>query len=496
MLGRIEPRLWTPPLRELTPETSYGFDVVDFARDVLKCPLDPWQEWLVIHAGELREDGVTPRFRKLLVLVSRQQGKTFLLIVLTLYWLFVERQKTILSTSTNLGVAKESWKAAGDLAETNKWLSRELKTVRNQLGEETIETKDGCRYKVAASNRKGGRGLTLNRLILDELREHRSFDAFDASVPATTAVKTAQVWGISNQGDMESIVLDHLRLPALEYIERGTGPDDLGLFEWSAPDGSRADDLDALAMSNPNLGRRTPVEPLLNDGRRAMATGGSALASFRTENMCMRVHLLNPAVDPDHWRSSAYSEYIDMAQHRDRLACCFDISMSEDHASLLGAVTLNGVTYVETLHQWDGLAAVRKVRAQLPGLIERIRPRSLGWFPQGPAASVALELEKRKDNRMWPPRNVEVTELRGEVGAVCMGLSSLVSGGNVRHPDDAMLTQHINACQKLDRGDMWVFSRKGDMSIDGAYACAGAVYLSRKVTRRPRVVAADMTTGN
>ena len=26
-LGRIEPRLWTPELRELTPETSYGTSV-------------------------------------------------------------------------------------------------------------------------------------------------------------------------------------------------------------------------------------------------------------------------------------------------------------------------------------------------------------------------------------------------------------------------------------------------------------------------------------
>jgi hypothetical protein len=33
--GRVEPRIFTPPLRELTPETSYGFAVIEFARDVL-----------------------------------------------------------------------------------------------------------------------------------------------------------------------------------------------------------------------------------------------------------------------------------------------------------------------------------------------------------------------------------------------------------------------------------------------------------------------------
>src|SRR3954463_6298283 len=87
ILGRIEPRVFTPPMRELTPETSYGFDVIAFARDVLNRPLDPWQEFVVIHACELLEDG-RPRFRKVLVIVSRQQGKTELGVVLTLYWLF------------------------------------------------------------------------------------------------------------------------------------------------------------------------------------------------------------------------------------------------------------------------------------------------------------------------------------------------------------------------------------------------------------------------
>ena len=77
ILGRTEPRLWTPPLVELTPETSYGFDVIGFASMVLEEPLDPWQEWAAIHGGELLPDG-RPRFRTLLILVARQQGKSHL----------------------------------------------------------------------------------------------------------------------------------------------------------------------------------------------------------------------------------------------------------------------------------------------------------------------------------------------------------------------------------------------------------------------------------
>ena len=65
--GYAEPRIWTKPLRELTPETSLGFEVIDYAREVLHVELRPWQKWLLIHALELNEDG-SYRFKKVIVL--------------------------------------------------------------------------------------------------------------------------------------------------------------------------------------------------------------------------------------------------------------------------------------------------------------------------------------------------------------------------------------------------------------------------------------------
>ena len=41
--GSTEPRICTPPLRPLTPETSLGFEVVEFADEVLGVELLPWQ---------------------------------------------------------------------------------------------------------------------------------------------------------------------------------------------------------------------------------------------------------------------------------------------------------------------------------------------------------------------------------------------------------------------------------------------------------------------
>ena len=87
--GITRPRLFTPPLRPLTKETSNGFAVIAFAAVILKVTLFPWQCWLLIHALELNEDG-SYRFRRVIVLVARQNGKTTVMGVLIAWWLFID----------------------------------------------------------------------------------------------------------------------------------------------------------------------------------------------------------------------------------------------------------------------------------------------------------------------------------------------------------------------------------------------------------------------
>ncbi|PRX46748.1 phage terminase large subunit-like protein [Prauserella shujinwangii] len=488
-LGHTEPRLWTPPLRALTPETSYGFDVIDFANEVLRLPLDPWEEWAVIHAGELLEDG-RPRFRKVLIIVARQNGKTHLCVVLSLYWLFVERQKMILGTSTNLMYAKESWLKAIEIAEANPYLASEIPPpsrngtsgVTRAIGNECLTTKDGCKYRIAASNRRGGRSLTINRLILDELREHDSWDAWGAATNAMNAVPDAQAVAITNQGDDSSIVLDSLRDSALSYLKDGKGDPRLGIFEWSAPDGADPTDVNAIAAANPNLGRRIELDSILGDAQRARLAGGQELATFRTEVLCQRVNHLDPAVDPDGWSACVSAGTMD--QLRDRVALCVDVSMNARHATLVAAaVQEDGTVRVEVIHHWSGPGCTNDLRKELPTWVAAVKPALFGWFPSGPAAVVAADLadpQRRYGYKTaWPPRGTKVEEIRAEVTTVCMSFSELVTGHLVAHSDDPLLNKHVENAQKQRQGDAWRFSRQGDGDIDAVYAAAGAVHLAK-----------------
>jgi hypothetical protein len=198
--------------------------------------------------------------------------------------------------------------------------------------------------------------------------------------------------------------------------------------------------------------------------------------------MCRRVDALDPAIDPDLWRAAGTDEPVDLAQHRDRLALCFDVALDGSHATLVGAATLDGVTHVEVIKVWQGFACTKALRAELPALVERIRPRTLAWLPNGPSASVAADLVKR---RGWPPRRVVIEELKAEVPQICMGAADVIHAGQVRHPRDEMLTQHVKQTQKLKVGDRWVYTRRGSAPIDGAYAMSGAIHAARTLPPPP-----------
>jgi len=479
ILGSAEPRLWTPPLRELTPATSYGFEVIDFANEIGH-PLLPWQEFAVIHGGELLPDG-RPRFRIVLLMVSRQNGKTELPVVLSVYWQFRKRFPLILGTSTKLSYAKESWLKAVNLVRRTPALNDQhapgRKWFRTTNGETESWTYGGERYLIAASNSEGGRSLTVNRGVADELRQHRTYEAWDAFEPACSP-DDAQIWGLSNAGDSRSVVLNDLQDSAQHFIETGVGDSRLGLLEWSAPPDADPEDVAALCQANPRVGHGLDIEVLRAAGARAKRLGGDALNGFKTERMCIRVKVLKPALD-----TAAWAECLDpgpLEPKRGGIALCVDLSRDGRHATLAAAQVgpLGGKVRVELLASWSGPAAASDLERALPGWLKTVKPKVLGWFPNGPAAAVAAKLTTT-------PAGVAVSEIRGDTPAVVMGFAKEVAAVTLAHSGDPLLDAHALGAEKLDSGGGWVFSRR-DGHADAVYAAAGAVHLARTVPRTPR----------
>lgn len=449
--GRAEPRLFTKPLRNLTRENTRGYEVIEFA-EMIGEPLLPWQKRAVIHALELNPDG-SYRFRTVLILVARQNGKSSLKRTVSLWRMYMDGAKNILGVAQNFSMAKEQMEICKETIHACPELEEEWEQEFRGSGNEYFRAA-GCRYIVKAANKSAARGLSIDELNFDELREQRSWDAWSAISKTTMARANAQTWCMSNAGDDDSIVLNQLRDTALSGENES-----VCLLEWSAPDNCELDNPEAWEQANPGLGHTISEAAI----RSAMGTDPPNV--FRTEVLCQRVDHLDGAVDTAAWKACADPAGT-MDGLRDRLAACFDISPDGQHATLAVAGLLDdGRVRVELARAWSSTEAARN---ELPGLLERIGPVSVAWFPMGPGAAYAPLLREQKGS----------LELNGgKVVESCQGLADLVTSRKILHASEAVLDSHIGGAQKLPSGDGWRFTRRGGVGhVDAAYAVAGAVY--------------------
>ncbi len=306
MMGKTEPRIYTPPLRELTEETSLGFACIEYATNVLKKDLYPWQRWALIHEleiiGELGGNWHF-RFRVIINLISRQNGKTVLSEVIASFFLNVLCVDSVFGTSLSLDKAEEVWEAVVLDQETIPELSEELDRVRRTNGSKKLVLTGLRQYKVGAPTRRAGRGDSNDLVMLDEVREQRDWETWSASVASTNAKPNGLVLCFSNAGDPDSVVLRQLRSQAIAHIEARETSEDfggdvdastLGLFEWSAEDGAATDDLEQLAQANPAMGYGYLTERALLANRQTFPEN-----KFRAECMCQQVETILPEPFPD-----------------------------------------------------------------------------------------------------------------------------------------------------------------------------------------------------
>ena len=459
LLGCEAPRIFTPPLRPLTPKTSAGFALIEFASGVLNITLLPWQRWLAIHALELLPDG-TFRFRTVLLLVARQNGKSTFLQVLALFFLYVRGAALVIGTAQNLDIAEEVWQGAVDIAQDIPDLAAEIERVTMVNGKKALELRNGERYKVQAANRRGGRGLSGDLVMLDELREHQNWDAWAAVTKTTMARALAQVWAASNAGDDSSVVLSYLRASAHAALGDPDGAgaalevpdeveeldDSLGIFEWSAPPGCDLRDVEGQAQANPSLGHTITARAI----RSALNTDPEGV--FRTEVLCQWVRqLTDTAIPVDLWLTLA------------------DPSAPPPTAPVFGVATAPD-------RSWSAISAAWR--------------RSDGW--------VQVILSDYQPGASWVKPRVD--ELRAKYGCQVIvntaarglladvtepsvaeqaqahnALSDAVLAGQLRHGNEPALNTAVRAAQWRPSGDTRILERKGSSDISPLDAAALAM---------------------
>ena len=472
LLGSTTPRVFTPPVVAgpagpcgcgcgLTPASSLGFSAVDFAREVLRIEPLPWQRWLLIHALELQADGRF-RFRTVLILVARQNGKTSLVEIKNLWKMFVLQVQLVIGTAQNLDISEESWDKAVEIAESVPELKAEIEHVDRTNGKKALRLTSGSRWKIAAASRKGGRGLSGDDVNLDELREHHTWEAWGAVTKTTMARRNAQVWAFSNAGDDRSVVLNDLHAKALAALAKPAGT--LGLFEWSAPEDVKCTcgrpeehmldcrlwDRQAWAQANPALGYTITEDALAS----ALSTDPETV--FRTECLCQHV----PDMNPD-WSVIPRAAWVGLVAappaQRELQPVAFGVDTAPDRSSSAVAVAgrVGGRIHVEVAEHHPGTGWV------VPWLVDKVTqwdPVAVVVDPAGPAGSLIPDLEAQGVVVV----KVTARDLAQACGAfydaVVPAEPDLEPG--LQHVGQADLDAAVAGAVRRELGDAWAWSRR------------------------------------
>lgn len=520
--GNREPRVFTPPLRPLEPRTAeterwtMGYDVIDFARDILEMPLLPWQEWFFIHALELREDGRF-RFKTILLLVARQNGKSTISLVLGLFALYVLEWKTVLGTAQDLDTAEEILDLACELVTASEedddgedvplrpWLEDQVTKVVAINGKRSLVLRKRRRWKVKAASRGAGRGFSGDLILFDELREQRNWLAWGAVTKSTMARPHALTLALSNAGDIQSVVLRHLRRLAhlavgdpdgigeLSALERYTldndleqagvdGDDDETLFlaEWSAAPWRDKWDVDGWAEGNPSMGWLIEERTI----RGAARTDPEWV--FRTEVLCQWPEGaiespyppgawdagLNVTVDGPDGPALAEGDLL-----TGPLVACFDVAQDKSRTHLvIAGWRADGRPQVELRSSRIGTGWVEAFLSD-PKVARRVT-HVCAQAKGSPASAVLDELRKSKD---FASAGVEIVDWGGQdlLNAYTDFFTAITAGTVAHNPQPALDAAGLMAATR-NLGGVDVIDRRNS-PVDAAplIAAVGALWLLR-----------------
>lgn len=514
--GVEKPRIFTPPLRELTPETSLGYDVIDFASDVLHVELVAWQKFVLIHALEIigSLDGDWHfRFRTVVIEIARQNGKTFLLQILSEWFLYVFGVPLIIGTAQSLALAEEVWDAVVDDIEANDELRVEIQRITRSNGNKALELIGGREYKIAPLSRKGGRGLSADLVILDELREHTNWQPWSAVSKTTMAKPNAIVFCLSNAGDAASVVLRHLRLLAhkalgdpdgiCKQLEKLGDPSDdgeeiefdetLGLFEYSAHPGCKKDDVNEWAYANPSMNHTVNGIPLITERALKSACATDPENEFRTECLCQWIESASTSPFPtDSWENGK-----DADSHRaPDSPLWYGVDVSHDHQHIAVSICgkrSDGNYHIETIGYFT------KQGVLLNFLRDRVVKDggNINVAIQGKGANVSFLADTLEAIQGLNLVLVEGADLPAYHGrfyqsvAACETNSEL-DAPKIYHRPAPLLDLAANIAVTKPMGDgAWVFNRdKSPEDISALVACVMAFGLATAAPDKPKRISA------
>lgn len=458
-----EPQLVEPAFRACPPYVgTLGDEVADLSELAGMTP-DPEQKLGLDMLFGLDEHGRSAAF-EFAVICCRQNLKTGLFKQAALGWLFLTDQRLVVWSAHEFSTAQEAHRDIAELIDGCHYLSRRVKAVYDSAAYRAVElmpppgSSEGPRLVFKARTNKGGKGLTGDKVVLDEAFALRP-SHMGALLPTLSARPDPQVVYGSSAGYAESSVLRAIR-------DRGRSIDAgrLAYLEWCArflrceqekcghalgTPGCSFDRFENVQQANPLLGRRRAngtglTWEYVQAERAAMPADEYARERLGRWDEPGAAEIFGPG----RWDDCAAAKPDDL----DLAAFGIAVAVDQSSAAIVAAASTGPRLVVKPLRHGPGTGWVLDAAAELwqryrvPVVVDE----------GGPAADLIPFLE---DDGI---RLIKVSTK--QYLDACAGFYRAVRDLRLSHADYPELTRSVNGATTRKVGDRWAWGRRSSSS--------------------------------
>lgn len=460
---------------------TFGPEVADLC-DLAGFPPDPEQELALDALFGIDSNGRSVAF-EFAIVCARQNMKTGFEKQAALGWLYVTEQELITWSAHEMTPTREAFNDLVNLIENTPCLSKRLEAgptngVFRGSGQEAIALKPskacpfGQRILFKARTTSGGRGLTGNKVILDEGFALRNVH-MGSLMPTLSAVPDPQLLIGSSACRPESEVLRKI-------VERGRSMDPatrkrLGYLEFCAPEdaceaypdcphyvgypGCAMDNREYIVMANPQAGRRITWEYLEGErdslhpdeyGRERM--GWHDKPQIEDGPLISR-EMWSKLADPQSApvNGVAFGVYVNKLQTSAAIAVAGYREDGKIHVGIVPAAR-DGATV--------SLPGIEWIPPRMKELRDMWKPVAWGLDDRSAAGSLLPELQRLGFSVGSDIDNATPAD----VARACMTIYTKVQEDGIRHQGAKPLADSVTSGRTRNLADGWAWDRKDSKS--------------------------------
>jgi phage terminase large subunit-like protein len=462
------PTICTAPLSEdfksaidgFLPALQYSWKVANGAG----WEIEPWQVELLRRVFEVYPEGHPKagvlRYRQCVISVARQNGKTELAALASVFWLLLKEQNEYMAgIASNAQQARLIYDRVQRVISANPALSKRMNKLTDTRG---IQTKKGTTYVILANKESAAQGYPVSLGLLDELHTYQNSSVYAAVLASTGARDNCIVLGITTAGDESSALLKDLYEQGKEAAADPSTR--FGFFVWEAAEARIPDDdaelLELLRQANPSMqSGRIDEQNLLSDVRSMPV---SDAIRYRLNRF---VEASSVFVEQAKWSLCTRNVGDEFPHVKGRTVFAIDRSPDWGYASIVAAVRDGETTHVELV------ASLKKPNLEM--LVEYAQK----LMRHNPATFIVEGYSMRDFAGELKRRGIPV---------VIAAHSDLINGSSLffskimhrtlRHGAEPLLTVQLRHTRIKNVGEGWKVARKdSSVEIDAVISCVLAV---------------------